>query len=119
MVVDDEEDILRVMRAGLTRYGHKVMTFSDPMLAMKELELHHADYKLVLTDIRMPSLSGIELAKNARVIDSDVKIMIMTAFELTAFELSHDLSFARIEEVLRKPISLSRLCRAIDNKRHE
>ena len=116
MVVDDEQDILHIMRAGLSRYGHKVMIFSDPKLAMKEFELNHSDYKLILTDLRMPSMSGIELAKKARAIDPLVKLMIMTAFELGDYEISHDLPFVRLEEVLKKPISLSKICNVLDNK---
>ena len=118
MVVDDEQDILHVMRSGLSRYGHKVMTFSDPNLAMKEFELNHSDYELILTDLRMPSMSGIELAKKAVAIDPRVKLMLMTAFELSDYEISHDLSFVRLEEVLKKPISLASVCKIIDRKNH-
>lgn len=118
MVVDDEQDILQIMRSGLTRYGHKVMTFSDPLLAMKEFEVNHCDYKLILTDLRMPSMSGIELAKKARLIDPDVKLMVMTAFELSSYEISHDLPYVRLEDVLKKPISISSVCKIIDQKGH-
>ena len=116
MVVDDEQDILYVLRAGLARYGHKVMTFSDPLLALREFEFNHSDYQLILTDLRMPAMSGIELAKKAIEIDSNVKLMIMTAFELSSYELSHDLPFVRIEDLLKKPISMSSICRTIDKK---
>jgi two-component SAPR family response regulator len=114
MVVDDEIDILQILRSGLTRYGHKVMIFSDPRLALKEFEVNHLDYSLVLTDIRMPSMSGIKLALNVRRIDPGVRLMIMSAFELSAFELSHDLPYVKTEDLLKKPITLSSLCRAID-----
>src|ERR1041385_956067 len=107
MVVDDEQDILQIMRAGLMRYGHKVMTFSDPVLAMKEFELNHCDYKLILTDLRMPSMSGVELAKKARRIDPVVNLLVMTAFELSSYEISKDLPYVRLEDVLKKPISMS------------
>ena len=116
MVVDDEQDILYVLRAGLARYGHKVMTFSDPRLALKELTFNHSDYQLILTDLRMPAISGIELAKKARDIDASVKLMIMTAFELSSYELSHDLPFVKIEDLLKKPISMSSICKVIDKK---
>jgi two-component SAPR family response regulator len=114
MIVDDEQDILQILRSGLTRYGHKIMTFSDPVLALKEFEVHHSDYSLVLTDIRMPSMSGVELALNVKRIDPDVRIMIMSAFEPSAYELSHDLPYVKTEDLLRKPVSLSSICKAID-----
>lgn len=115
MVVDDEHDILQIIRAGLTRYGHKVMIFSDPVLALKEFELNHSDYSLILTDLRMPSMSGIELGLKVKQIDSQVRLMIMTAFELSAYELSHDLPYIKSEDLLRKPISLSSVCKAISD----
>jgi two-component SAPR family response regulator len=114
MIVDDEQDILQILRSGLTRYGHKIMTFSDPVLALKEFEVHHSDCSLVLTDIRMPSMSGVELALNVKRIDPDVRIMIMSAFEPSPYELSHDLPYVKTEDLLRKPVSLSSICKAID-----
>lgn len=116
MVVDDEHDILHILRSGLARYGHKIMTFSDPLLALKEFTLNHSDYQLILTDLRMPALSGIELAKKAREIDPEIKLMIMTAFELSSYELSHDLPYIRAEDLLRKPLALSNICQVIDKK---
>lgn len=115
MVVDDEHDILQILRTGLARYGHKIMIFSDPILALKEFELNHLDYKLILTDLRMPSMSGIELGLKVRKIDAEVRLMIMTAFELSSYELSHDLPYIKTEDLLRKPISLSSVCKAIDS----
>ena len=116
MIVDDEQDILQILRSGLGHYGHKVMTFSDPLLALREFTYSHSDYQLILTDLRMPAMSGIELAKKAKEIDPDVKLMIMTAFELSSYELSHDLPFVKIEDLLKKPISLSKICKVIDKK---
>jgi|SRR5690349_9945940 two-component SAPR family response regulator len=116
MIVDDEQDILQILRSGLSRYGHKVMTFSDPILAVKEFTYNHLDYQLILTDLRMPAMSGIELAKKTKEIDPEVKLMIMTAFELTSYELSHDLPFVKMEDLMKKPISLSNVCKVIDKK---
>jgi len=116
MIVDDEQDILHILRAGLARYGHKVMTFSDPLLALKEFGFNHSDYQLILTDLRMPAMSGIEFAKKAKEIDPDVKLMVMTAFELSSYELAQDLPFVKIEDLLKKPISMSSICKVIDKK---
>ena len=116
MVVDDEHDILKILRSGLVRYGHKVMTFADPLLALNELQVSHADYKLVLTDVRMPGMSGIELAKQTKEIDPEIKLMLMTAFELSAYELSIELPYISAQDLLKKPISLSNICKVLDRK---
>jgi two-component SAPR family response regulator len=116
MVVDDERDILNILRSGLVRYGHKVMTFSDPTLALNELSIHHLDYKLLLTDVRMPGISGIELARKTREMDPQIILMLMTAFELSSYELSHDLPYVSSQDLLKKPISLSNICKVIDKR---
>lgn len=57
----------------------------------------------------MPSMSGIELGLKVRQVDPHVRLMIMSAFEL-----SHDLPYVKTEDLLRKPISLSSVCKAIN-----
>ena len=49
-------------------------------------------------------------------IDGNVNLMIMTAFELSSYELSHDLPFVKIEDLLKNPISVSSICKVIDKK---
>ena len=114
MAVDDEQDILRVIRSGLTRYGHSVVAFSDPLVALEELVHHRQDYVLLLTDIRMPGMTGLELAKKARDLDPQLKILVMTAFELSEYDLSQKLPFIKIQNVLKKPVILSKMCQVID-----
>lgn len=116
MVIDDEQDILKILRSGLVRYGHKVMTFADPILALKELSVNHLDYKLILTDVRMPGMSGIELAKRVKEIDSEIKLLLMTAFELSHYELSQELPYVSNQDLLKKPILLSSICKVLDSK---
>jgi two-component SAPR family response regulator len=62
----------------------------------------------------MPGRSGIELAKKAKDLDPEVKVVIMTAFELSPFETTQDLPYLRIDDVLKKPVSLSGLCKVIE-----
>jgi DNA-binding NtrC family response regulator len=114
MIIDDEQDILRILRMGLTRYNHKIMTFSDPVEALNEFTINRCYYGLIICDLRMPGMSGIELAKKAKDLDPEVKVVIMTAFELSPFETTQDLPYLRIDDVLKKPVSLSSLCKVIE-----
>jgi CheY-like chemotaxis protein len=59
MVVDDEEDILKLIRIGLTRYNQSTVTLPNPTVALKKFSHNHHDYMLVLTDVRMPGMSGL------------------------------------------------------------
>jgi DNA-binding NtrC family response regulator len=84
MLVDDEEDILFVCSAALSKF--KVDSFSNPEQALEFFRHNSNDYDLVLTDVRMPNLSGFELAKGIRDIRPDITILFMSAFEITAIE---------------------------------
>jgi two-component SAPR family response regulator len=71
----------------------------------------------------MPGVTGVELAKQARRIKSDVKVLIMTAFEMDS-EILKDAPTIDKSEILRKPFELGQLCDAVrkqltvkDNKR--
>jgi DNA-binding NtrC family response regulator len=58
-VVDDEDDILKLIQIGLTRHDHSIVTFPNPTVALRKFSHNHQDYMLVLTDVRMPGMSGL------------------------------------------------------------
>ena len=58
-MVDDEEDILKLIRIGLTRHDHSTVTFPNPTVALKKFSHNHQGYMLVLTDVGMPGMSGL------------------------------------------------------------
>ena len=112
LVVDDELDVLDTVRRGLTSWGHQVDTFSDPRIALETFTATPARYSLMLTDFRMPGMSGVELAKQAQTIKSDVKVLIMTAFELDS-EILKEAPTIDKSEILKKPFQLKQLCNAV------
>ena len=63
----------------------------------------------------MGSIENAAVGK-AKEIDANVKLMIMTAFELSSYELSRDLPFVKIEDLLKNPISMSSICNFIYKK---
>jgi CheY-like chemotaxis protein len=50
---------LKLIRIGLTRHDHSTVTFPNPTVALKKFSHNHQDYMLVLTDVRMPGMSGL------------------------------------------------------------
>ena len=63
----------------------------------------------MLSDIRMPSLSGIELARKVKEINLNVKVILITAFQLGDNEFSEIFSSRKIDAFLQKPIAISEL----------
>jgi DNA-binding NtrC family response regulator len=79
LVVDDEPDIVHVLKLGLQQNGFLVDAFSNPEEALQSLKSNAESYCLVLSDVRMPGLSGIQLAKRVKEINPNVKVVLMTA----------------------------------------
>ena len=112
MVVDDELDVLDTVRRGLENWGYQVDTFSNPHVALQAFTGSPFRYSLILTDFRMPGLTGVELAKQAQRIRNDVKVLIMTAFELDQ-EMLRGVPTIDKSEILKKPFRLDQLCKAV------
>ena len=68
LIVDDELDIVLIFKQALSRQGYTVFGFTDPLLALEHFKANSDDYGLIITDVRMPRMSGFDLAANIRVI---------------------------------------------------
>jgi two-component system, NtrC family, response regulator AtoC len=77
LVVDDEPNLRRVLSAQLQRDGYDVHTAEDGEQALGVLHEHHVD--LVITDLRMPKLDGMELLRRAVEMDPELPVVILTA----------------------------------------
>ena len=78
LVVDDEPGIRVMLSAALKREGHEVQLATDGPSALALLEAGSVD--LIVTDIRMPGMTGIELLDAAKRIDPNLSVIMMTAF---------------------------------------
>ena len=105
MIVDDEVDICNLFRDALQVAGYNVRAFTNPTEAFEDFKLHNEEYGVIITDIRMPEMSGIELIKRVNQINKNVKVFLMTAFELKNEELQE----LQMNEFLNKPIYTQRL----------
>jgi two-component system response regulator ChvI len=111
MVVDDERDILTVIKKGLeASKKFKVETFSSGEAALKDfMNRPYGYYDLILTDIRMPKMSGFELSRHIMEQDPEVKIVFITAFEINKDEFRKVMPSLDIRDFITKPISISDL----------
>ncbi|HHH31528.1 MAG TPA: sigma-54-dependent Fis family transcriptional regulator, partial [Polyangiaceae bacterium] len=77
LVVDDEANLRKVLAAQLGRDGYEVHTAEDGEAALAFLRQHHVD--LVITDLRMPKLGGMDLLRSALREQPDLPVIILTA----------------------------------------
>jgi two-component system cell cycle sensor histidine kinase/response regulator CckA len=115
LVVDDASDIVQVLKTGLQKNGFLVNAFNNPEEAIQSFKSNSKDYCLVLSDIRMPALSGIQLARKVKEINPDVKVVLMTSFEIRDNEFSKVFPSLHVEGFVQKPIGISNLTNKILN----
>jgi len=97
------------MKMGLQHNSFNVFGFTDPSLALEHFRLNAANYGLVISDIRMPQMNGFEFIKKVKEIKPEIKVFLMTAFEINDIEFRRVLPSTRIDEFIQKPISIERL----------
>jgi DNA-binding NtrC family response regulator len=108
LVVDDDKAVLNAHGAMLRQMGYDPRTTCDPLEALEWVNAEAFD--VVITDLRMPGLSGVELAKKVRESHPGIRILLLTGFEGGLAEYS-DLSF--IDQIMRKPIRKADLLEAV------
>ena len=113
MLVDDERDILTVVAEYLRRWQFEVYPFSDPRKALEYFEKNPSFFSLVLADIRMPGMTGLELGKSILRLNPKMKMLLMTAFETLEEKVSADLPVVKYQDIIRKPFQLIEVCGAI------
>src|SRR5215813_9251080 len=100
LIVDDEPDLASLFTEALKAGGLKAIGFDNPITALKYIENNHQIICLVVTDWKMPELNGFDLAKRVCNIDSEIGIMLMSAYELEENQLKE----INKDDYLRKPV---------------
>jgi DNA-binding NtrC family response regulator len=109
LIVDDDSDIVQVLKMGLVKNGFSVDVFTNPQDALQSFKSDAESYCLVLSDIRMPMLSGIQLSKKVKEINPDVKVVLMTAFDIRDNEFSKVFPSSQVDGFVQKPIGIKDL----------
>ncbi len=113
LVVDDEPDLLRLVAMYLESWNFEVKGFTSPIEALAYFQRNPSFFSLVLTDIRMPGMSGLELVNHVLRIRPQVKVMLMTAFEINMLELESSLPVVKHKDILKKPFRLKEICESV------
>jgi len=78
LILDDEPDMIENCRRVLASAGYQCLTTTSPSEALKMIETQHPD--LVLTDLRMPEMGGMEILKRAHELDPHMPVMMLTGY---------------------------------------
>lgn len=113
MLVDDDKDILQIVRMGLEDAGFEVHGFSDPVEALNHIEKGCKDCKVLVSDVRMPKINGFQLVRKVREARPEMKVIMMTAFEMNKSEFEVVFPSLRVHTVIRKPFAPSKLAEII------
>jgi two-component system, cell cycle response regulator CpdR len=115
LLIDDESDLVLLLTQFINKMGFDTISFTSPLLAFEHIKNNLNKYSLIITDLRMPGISGIELANKIRKeIRSSIKIFLMTAFDISDLKDQLDFQTANIENLIQKPIKLSTLEKMIN-----
>jgi len=113
LLVDDEPDIALAFKIGLEDSGFVVDAFTEPKVAFSGFKSDF--YDLLLLDIKMPKLNGIEFYQRMKEVDNKVKVCFITASEMYYYEKIAKEIFPLLgaRRLLRKPIKIEDLVRSI------
>jgi two-component system, cell cycle response regulator CpdR len=102
LLAEDDTDMRRFLVKALQNAGYEVISYDNGLAAYERLR--EEAFELLLTDIVMPEMDGIELARRASELDPDIKIMFITGFAAVA--LNPDSAAPKNAKVLSKPVHL-------------
>ena len=109
ILAEDDEDMRRFLVRALERAGHVVISFGEGASAFEEIK--QTTFDLLLTDIVMPEMDGIELAQKASAIDPNIRVMFITGFAAVALQGGRTAPEAKL---LSKPFHLKDLVLEVD-----
>jgi CheY-like chemotaxis protein len=112
LYLDDEEPLVFLMRRMLEHLGHRISAFTRSDEALAAFEAAPQEFDLVLTDLSMPGMSGIEFAESVLAMRPDTLVVIATGHVQ-----EKDVEKARavgVREVIQKPNTLDEMTRTVN-----
>jgi DNA-binding NtrC family response regulator len=116
-IVDDDSDISMIFAEALRGIGRiSVFTFNDSLEALKHFTNNKEEYILVICDLMMPRLDGLDLVKKIKKLSPKTRTMIISGYEIEPGELQIDLNKAIIDKIIQKPVSMNGLRQEVKNQ---
>jgi len=116
-VVDDELDIAQLFHNALQKTnGFTIFAFTDPNVAFEHFSLNREHYALIISDLKMPIINGIELIKRTKKLNPSIRTILMTAFDITDVLFQEHAGNESINGFLQKPVHLRNLYAEVNNQ---
>ncbi len=115
-IVDDEIDVTELFQDALCDNidGITVVAFNDPIIALEHFTENRENYALVISDLRMPNLNGLELLKKIKKLNEKVRTLLISAYDIENDVLfQHYVELGIIDSFIPKPITINRLCQKV------
>jgi DNA-binding NtrC family response regulator len=109
-IVDDEIYITKLFHEALRENidGISVFSFIDPVIAFEHFTENNANYALVISDLRMPGLNGLELLKKVKTSNPKVRTILMSAYNFEEDEMYQQyMKEAVINSSIEKPVTMN------------
>ena len=109
VVVDDEPDVLTIVKKTLELNGFQVKEYQDPMEAAKSFENDSKECVAVISDIKMPRMNGFELARKIKKKRPGVIVILMSGFEINKSEFDKVMPHTIVDRFIAKPFKVAEL----------
>ena len=115
-IVDDEIDVTELFHDALCNNidGITVVTFNDPVIALEHFTDNKENYALVISDLRMPNLNGLELLKKIKKLNKKVRTTLISAYDIeNDVVFQHYIELGIIDSFIPKPVTINQLCQRV------
>jgi DNA-binding NtrC family response regulator len=118
-VIDDDIDITTLFHDVLCEnvLEASVYAFNEPVAALKHYTENESNYALLISDLRMPGLNGLELLKKVKVSNPKVRTILMSAYNFDEDPTYQKYMNERIiDSTIEKPVTIHRLCQRVQDE---
>lgn len=117
--MDDDIDITTLFHDILCEnvLDARVYAFNDPIFALQHFTENKHDYALIISDLRMPGLNGLELLKKVKIANSKVRTILMSAYNFDEDPTYQAyMEEGIIDTTIEKPVTIHRLCQRVKDE---
>ena len=111
LLVDDEPDIVNLFKDLLENKNYEVIDFTNPLEALENYKTNWDQYGLVISDIRMPGMTGFDLLKYIKKIDATISFFLKSANDTINFS---EIEGIKIDGLIQKPIRIKEFLSIIE-----